>query len=122
MAPKAVYLHGAMLDPNATVDALIDGNTKWWNSTLLGAIFTQEEVSLIQSIPVSASNREDVCIWRGTKAGIFSVKIAYHLQMELDGYELAECSTRGEDSRVWQDLWALNVPNVGKKISMESMS
>jgi hypothetical protein len=54
MAPKAVYLHGAMLDPNATVDALIDGNTKWWNSTLLGAIFTQEEVSLIQSIPVSS--------------------------------------------------------------------
>jgi hypothetical protein len=73
-----------MLDLGATVDELIDRDTKWWTSDLLETLFIKEEVTLIHSIPVSTTNREDVCIWRGTKLVYFSVKSAYHLQMELE--------------------------------------
>jgi hypothetical protein len=83
-----------MLDLGATVDELIDGDTKWWRLDLLETLFTKKEVTLIQSIPVSTTNREDVCIWRGTKSGYFSVKCAYHLQMELESKGQAKTLTR----------------------------
>ena len=81
-----------MLDPGATVDELIDGDTKWWKSDLLETLFSKEEATLIHSIPVSTTNREDVCIWRGTKSGYFLVKSAYHLQMKLKSKGQAETS------------------------------
>lgn len=69
----------SLLHLEATDSELIDGDSGWWNSTLLENIFTTEEVHLIQSLPVSVSNREDRRIWSGTKKGFFSVRSAYHL-------------------------------------------
>ena len=50
-----------------------DGETQPCWTLCLG----KEEVSIIQSIPVSTSNKEDQCIRRGTKNGRFSVRSAY---------------------------------------------
>jgi hypothetical protein len=82
--------------------------------SLLEMLFTREEVNLIHSIPVSTTNREDVCILRGTKSGCFSVKSDYHIQMELEGNGQPETSTRQENISVWSDIWRLKVPNVEK--------
>ena len=59
------------LHPDAKVSDLIDGDTQWWNKTMLGNLFSREEVHLIQSLPVSNSNKEGRCIWSGTKTEIF---------------------------------------------------
>lgn len=101
--------------PDATVRELIDEDTKWWNLPLLDILFTREEGQLIQSLPISSFNREDKCIWRGTKIGNFSVKSAYYLQVELETQNGATSSSQLEISRVWNDLWKLKIPNVEKK-------
>jgi hypothetical protein len=46
-----------ILDPNATVDTLIDTDSKWWNIPLLEAIFSREEVRMIQAVPISCTNQ-----------------------------------------------------------------
>lgn len=85
-----------LLDLDARVCDLIDADTKWWKSDLLGNIFTQEDVRLIHFLPVSISIQEDHQVWRGTKNGFFTVKSAYYLQKELETKGAAECSTRRE--------------------------
>ena len=45
-----------VLDLASTVSSLIDGDTKWWNSALLEQLFSREEVLLIQSTPISATD------------------------------------------------------------------
>ena len=72
---------------------LIDSDTKWWNISLLKNIFSKEEVNLILSMPISATNPGDKQIWRGTKNGLFSVKSAYFIQKELERNGTAESSS-----------------------------
>ena len=61
---------------------------------MLKNLFSKEEVHLIQSLPVSHSNREDRCIWRGTKNGIFSVRSAYFLLQEFEAQRSASSSVK----------------------------
>jgi ribonuclease HI len=103
-----------LLDPNATVNALIDGDTHWWNLPLLDNLFTREEAQLILTLPVSMTSQEDTCIWRGTNNGSFSVRSAYYIQREIERRGLAESSSTGERSKVWQKIWNLKIPNVEK--------
>ena len=73
-----------VLDPMATVNELINANTRWWDTKLLSQIFTRKKVDLIQAMPVSSTTNEDILVWRGTKTGSFSVRSAYHIQLELE--------------------------------------
>jgi hypothetical protein len=50
------------LDPNETVNKLIDVQSKWWNIPLLESLFTKEEANLIQSIPISSTDQEDLIL------------------------------------------------------------
>ena len=104
----------ALLDSNALVSDLIDNDTKWWNLPMLKNNFSEEEVNLILSMPISVTNRGDKQIWRGTKNGLFSVKSAYFIQKELDRKEEAESSSGTGTSKVWKEIWKLRLPNVGK--------
>jgi hypothetical protein len=103
-----------ILHPNAIVSELTDVDTRWWDSTLLENIFCKEEVQIIESLPISVSNREDRSIWRGTKNGIFSVRSAYYLQQEIDGQGEASSSSQAGFSEVWSSIWKLKIPNVEK--------
>jgi hypothetical protein len=49
-----------LLDPNAMVSELINEDAKCWDLVLLEANFIEDEVHLIQSLPVRQLNREDV--------------------------------------------------------------
>jgi hypothetical protein len=66
---------------------------------------------MIQAIPLSCTNQEDVLIWRGTKNGAFYVKRTYHLQKEIVNQNLAECLNNGENNSVWKRQWTLREPN-----------
>jgi hypothetical protein len=69
---------------------------------------------MIQSIPISSTNRSDAIIWRGTVNGIFSVRSAYYIQQDLEVQTTAGTSNLGCKREVWRKLWALLVPNVEK--------
>jgi hypothetical protein len=55
-----------VLHPSAKVSDLIDGDTRWWNKTMLENLFSSEEVHLIQSLPVSNSDHIIVAILAST--------------------------------------------------------
>jgi hypothetical protein len=79
---------------------------------MLDSMFSKEEVSIIQSIPASMSNKEDRCIWRGTKNGHFTVRSAYHIQQEINIQNEASSSSMEGYSEVWSKIWSLQLPGV----------
>jgi hypothetical protein len=104
----------SILNPTATVDQLIDREARWWDNNRLNLLFSAEEVSMIQKIPISCTNQEDIIIWRGTKNGIFSVRSAYHMQMEMVSRNEGACSESEKQNRIWKRIWSLSVPNSEK--------
>jgi hypothetical protein len=106
----------SLLNSDAIVSEIIDEDTRWWKTQLLETLFSDEEVQLILSLPVSSTNREDVCIWRGTKNGNFSVRSAYYLQVELDNRGLADSSSSKDYYLVWRKIWGLEIPKVEKNL------
>jgi hypothetical protein len=101
---------------------LVDRETRWWNIGLLEQIFSPGEAMTILSIPLSSTNNEDILLWRGTTKGDFSVRSAYHLQKEMEEKTIAGYSTQRSCSVVWDKIWRLQVPNVEKKLPLESKS
>lgn len=73
----------ASLDVDAKVAELIDTDLKWWKESLLGTLFTSEEVDLIKSIPINIGGKDDKLVWHFSNNGLFSVKSAYHLHEEV---------------------------------------
>jgi hypothetical protein len=110
-----------VLNPDATVDQLIDGDSRWWNNDLLSFIFPADVMQVIQKIPISCTNQEDVLIWRGTKNGVFSVRSAYYIQQEMASRYEATSSVSGKGALVWKRIWALSIPNCEIFFFMESM-
>jgi hypothetical protein len=87
-----------LLNLDAKVCDLVDTNSKWWNFPLLEFLFSSDGVEKIKEIPFSSTNQEDMLIWKGTKNGVFSVKSAYHMLKEVEGWKIATgSSTRGSD-------------------------
>jgi hypothetical protein len=56
-----------------------------------------------------------MCVYGVIKSRIFSVKSAYHLQMELEVHGQAETSTQQDNVTVWHAIWDLKEPNMEKK-------
>jgi hypothetical protein len=53
-----------LLDPNATVSELIDGETHWWKVSLLEKLFTKEGAQMILTLPVKFHPRL-ICVSGG---------------------------------------------------------
>lgn len=79
-------------DPEAKVNDLIDPDTLV-GTPASGKYFSKEEAQLILSIPVSVTNQADVCIWGSTSNGMFTIRSAYYLHMEMEKRELAGSSS-----------------------------
>lgn len=75
----AVELPIKLLNGDATVMALIDDDTRWWNTSLVKDIFNEDKTERICSLPISPRTRKDQLIWIGTLKGGFSVKSAFHM-------------------------------------------
>jgi hypothetical protein len=55
---------------------------------------------MIQEVPISSTNQEDILNWKGTKNGVFSMKSAYYMQKEVISLSLAGSSSIGEVSKI----------------------
>lgn len=109
-----VYSHPLILDLEATVKELINGDTGEWNQRLQSQIFTPQEVQIITFISLSSTNQLAQLVWRGSELGLFTVRSAYHMQKELEEQTQAGGSTRKGESEVWWTLWKLTLPNAEK--------
>jgi hypothetical protein len=82
------------------VAKLLDPSTGWWNYELLNAIFTPIETEKMCSVVPSPMNQEDKLVWQGSKNGCFSVRSAYHLEMDRRVQDTGEASNSGEIKKI----------------------
>lgn len=77
------FYYGLSLPCDAKVSDLIDVSVKGWNCSLIDSYFSAYVANIIKSIPLCLSSPPDKIIWNGTSNGVFSVRSAYHLGLDL---------------------------------------
>ncbi|XP_062155083.1 uncharacterized protein LOC133863104 [Alnus glutinosa] len=82
----------------------------WWGKNYE----SKREAGQICNLVLSPLGSADQIVWQGTKHGLFSVKSAYHLEMQHRKQSRGESSKTGLVERIWKTLWNLNVPPVVK--------
>ncbi|CAL9020040.1 unnamed protein product [Prunus brigantina] len=69
---------GAFVDRNATVETIIDWNSRTWKLDLIRPLLSTEEALAIQRIPIGSSSEVDRLVWPDEKNGKYSVRSGYH--------------------------------------------
>jgi hypothetical protein len=88
--PKILLLRGSILQK---VTELINPATVYWDEQLIKDIFWEEDARIILSLPI-VEDAEDFLAWQPEPKGVFSVKSAYALGIEICNKETgADAST-----------------------------
>jgi hypothetical protein len=103
-----------MLGEDARVAELIDQDTKFWNTQLVETIFNAEKARVIKGIPLIPVEVPDRLRWRCIANGAFTVRSAYHLEMETNARKDGEGSGKHSKKEFWKVCWQLHTPNVVK--------
>jgi hypothetical protein len=70
--------------PNiATVDCLIDEQSRSWIPETINAFFDDQTAGQIMQIPICRQGGDDFVRWPHTKNGVYSVRSAYNLGQVL---------------------------------------
>ncbi|KAL6208769.1 hypothetical protein ACLB2K_019714 [Fragaria x ananassa] len=93
-----VALDHEIIDLHAYVCDFWTGNS--WNLDLLFSHLPIDVVHIIASIPISDGNLQDRLIWGNSSSGVFSVKSAYQLL----------CDEQGFQNYMWRKNWSMNIP------------
>jgi hypothetical protein len=104
----------SVLLETAKVGDLIYGDPPKWNKSLIQSIFIDDEAELIYNLPLSRYHQPDRLIWQATSSDDFTVRSAYHFEMERFDQQKGECSNSGRFLNLWRILWGLQVPNSTK--------
>ncbi|XP_040986468.1 uncharacterized protein LOC121234565 [Juglans microcarpa x Juglans regia] len=110
----AVQSPVSLLQKDAKVEELIDRQKGEWNETMIRTIFSEEEVEQILCMPLSRGRAKDKIFWGPTKKGLFTVRSAYFLHMELKERNKGESSTEKKVGDIWKSIWDLEIPGVTK--------
>ena len=95
----------------ATVDSLIDQQTRTWDMDVLKGFFAPLEVGLILKIPLSSNHVEDKLVWPHTANGVYSVKSEYNFLAKEKTSPSLVVSLQDDGRSIWKKLWSLSVPN-----------
>ena len=92
--------------------ALIDCDTKRWRADVVKSPFLLFEARTILNIPISYNLPEDKIIWIGNNKGVFTVKSAYYVALNMvDSSEEGESSYVVPRDLLWKKVWHLNIPS-----------
>lgn len=82
----------------------------YWNDALINELFNPAEVSAIKSIQIREAPCQDRWVWKFTSKGMFSVKYAYHAQVQNSHSMVASssCSLGGVSTTSWKSLWNIS--------------
>lgn len=92
---------------------LIDGNTKWWNTSLISRHFIAENAEGIAKIPLNELNVSDKWIWHYTKTDKFTIRSAYHTAVENVNSTVSHQDpppVHGEPTAFWNWFWKMKAP------------
>ncbi|KAL2896303.1 hypothetical protein RDABS01_038087 [Bienertia sinuspersici] len=82
---------------------------------------TCEEIDAIKAIPMGTMEQDDFLAWEYTKIGEFSVKSAYHLEMQSKG-SAATTSDHYNARLLWERVWKAQVPPKVKNFAWRAMN
>ena len=94
----------SVLSEEATMDQLIDRDSRWWNSALVDFIFIPFEAQLIKSILVCLLDQQDFLVWPHSRTGLYQVRYGYHLLCESQVNEAASSSDTDGQRKFWKSL------------------
>ena len=98
------------LPKDSRVVALIDEVNGAWKNEVVRQNFLPHEADLICSIALSANLPANKQVWALTHNGIFSVRSAYKLAMELSlTVSVGGVSNGSQLRRFWKYLWSCNI-------------
>jgi hypothetical protein len=83
------------------VSELLHVDGQGWNEAKVKELFFDGDVEDILKIPVGRAGTADYLAWNYTKNGVFTVKSAYHLKMQLNR---ARAETRCPRQNI-KDVW-----------------
>ncbi|KAK9998230.1 hypothetical protein SO802_017833 [Lithocarpus litseifolius] len=108
---KILYPASEEFDGRLVAD-LLDPDLHCWRRELITSVFHTDDVEAICRIPLSHRYVPDILVWMHNKNGLFSVKSAYRLAVQiLKGEEWTESSSGCAGKNVWNAPWKLNIPN-----------
>jgi hypothetical protein len=94
------------------VSSLIDPITRRWRLERLHQFFLPMDITAIMSIPLGHIPTEDKRVWVGNNNGIFTVKSAYHIALNLQSSTTQEESSTGDPYRsLWKTIWHMKLPS-----------
>nr|POE65505.1 hypothetical protein CFP56_47103 [Quercus suber] len=88
----------------ATLDTLIDQQSRTWDLEIIKGYFNPLEVDLILKIPLSSNYVEDKLVWPHTANGVYSVKSGYNFIAKEKTLPLPVFSNQGDGQSVWKKL------------------
>jgi hypothetical protein len=91
------------------VSELIDPISESWDMPLVQQSFAPDDARIILSIPI-VEQSEDYLAWHLDKKGVFSVKSAYKLHVDLMQRENRPNSDPHPEQLIWKRLWKMNCP------------
>ena len=99
----------------ATVDCLINEETRTWNVAMIDGIFAPQEAEEIKNIPLAREDTEDSLYWPWEHDGRYSCKTGYRFLKEDEvGFQVPVHQEHGEG--LWKKVWALDCPNKIKNL------
>ena len=95
-----------------TVDTLINVAEGTWKTDLIQHLFLPHEVDIIQGVALSTKLLEDKQVWAPTANGMFTVRSAYKIAMEMHlGSNSRTVSDDSNLRKFWKCIWQVNVPH-----------
>lgn len=94
------------------VDTLINAEEGTWKTELIQNLILPHEADTIQGIALSTKLLEDRLVWAPTINGMFTVRGAYKIAMEMHlGAALGTISSDSNLRKFWKYIWQVNVPH-----------
>jgi hypothetical protein len=94
------------------VSDLIDPSTKTWKEELVREIFYPPDAETVLQLKIPSVDGEDILAWHPERSGLFTVRSAYRLALELkmkDNTSSMSDKPAG-DRDLWNMVWKANVP------------
>jgi ribonuclease HI len=94
------------------VKELFGNGTNGWNEDLVNSLFYPHDAEEVLKIRVGPNQVQDSVAWNAEKNGLFSVKSAYKLAINIKKETpLASSSAPDGKRNIWQRIWKAQVPN-----------
>jgi hypothetical protein len=98
------------------VEQLINHKDRSWKEDLVNQIFMPHDVVEILKIRLSRFEEDDFIYWTPEKHGMFTMKSAYNLSLDLRSNNPPNTSGNLDgDMTLWNTIWKSNVPPKVKK-------